>query len=63
VIDQSDTLYNTSYVDNNGRLFVHEGEYQTDTLSAQAIAQIHAAKERKCSPETVLWSPYMPIQC
>jgi arylsulfatase A-like enzyme len=39
------TLYNTSYVDNSGKLIVYEGIYQTDTLSTQAIGQIHAAKE------------------
>ena len=40
-----DVLYNSSYIDNKGKLIVEEGQYQTDTLGAQAIAQIHAAKE------------------
>ena len=40
-----DVLYNSSYIDNKGKLIVEEGQYQTDTLGAQAIAQIHTAKE------------------
>jgi arylsulfatase A-like enzyme len=38
-------LYNSSYVTNAGELVVHTGEYQTDTLGKQAIAQMGAAKQ------------------
>ena len=37
-------LYNSSYVNNAGELIVSTGEYQTDHLGKQAIAQIEAAK-------------------
>lgn len=37
-------LYNSSYVSNTGELIVATGEYQTDTLGKQAIAQMGAAK-------------------
>ena len=53
-------LYNSSYIDNKGKLIVEEGQYQTDTLGAQAIAQIHAAKElQKPFCETLMLSRFI----
>ena len=46
-------LYNSSYVNNAGELIVSTGEYQTDHLGKQAIAQIEAAKDADkpfCAP-------------
>ena len=49
----TDVLYNSSYVNNAGELIVSTGEYQTDHLGKQAIAQIEAAKDADkpfCAP-------------
>ena len=50
-------LYNSSYVNNAGELIVSTGEYQTDHLGKQAIAQIEAAKDADkpfCAPRGAL---------
>ena len=52
----TDVLYNSSYVNNAGELIVSTGEYQTDHLGQQAIAQIEAAK-RASKPFCAPWSP------
>ena len=54
----ADVLYNSSYVNNAGELIVSTGEYQTDHLGQQAIAQIEAAKRASkpfCAPRGALF--------
>ena len=54
----TDVLYNSSYVNNAGELIVSTGEYQTDHLGQQAIAQIEAAKRASkpfCAPRGALF--------